>query len=119
MKKEFKFLVEDVLITTPEDCWRGWIQDIANDPDVTFDRILVHLKEHVGGHLNQKRFEEWLVGCYNLLAILGSMKGINPQYVLGVDLLYRKWLFDPNNHTPPPPEKTKKVEVKKIHYCGS
>jgi len=102
--------IENILITTPRDCWQAWIRAIATDPDMSADRALVHLKNHVGGHLNPNRFVEWLAGCYNLLAILGCIQGIDPQYLVGVDLLYRKWLSNPNNYTPPPVGKTKKAK---------
>lgn len=120
MSEKSKFLVEDILIATPEKCWRAWIQAIANDPDMTSDRALAHLKKHIGTHLDPARFEEWLAGCYNLLAIIGCIRGTDPQHLIGTDLLYRKWLSNPTNYTPPPKEKTKKAKrAKSFSYSGS
>ena len=111
--------VENILIATPENCWRAWVQAIAADPDMTKKRALAHLRKHVGGHLDPKRFEEWLAGCYNLLAILSSMYGMDPKHIVGADLLYRKWLSDPTNHTPPPKKQTKKVRRASSYSSGS
>lgn len=119
MNAKSTFPIEDILITTPENCWRAWIQAIANDPDMTIDRALTHLKKHISSHFDSTRFEEWLAGCYNLLAIVSCIRGTNPQYIIGADLLFRKWLSDPTNHTPPPTKKTKKVKQSKIYSSGS
>lgn len=86
---------------------------------MTVNRTLAHLKKHIGDHLDEDRFEEWLAGCYNLLAIVGYMRRINPQYIIGTDLLYRKWLSDPDNHTPPPIKETKKAGRRKVKSYSS
>lgn len=90
-----------------EELWRAWIIQIANDPEMDVDRILRHLQDHVGLHMPdedapQNRWEAWIAGTYNLLAILGCMKGIDPEHKVGINLLLKKWSENPINYTPPP-----------------
>lgn len=108
-------------ILSPQECWRSWVIQIARDPEMSRDRAMRHLQKHVARHMpdenaTKERWEEWLGGTYNLLAILGCMIGIDPKHDVGVDLLFRKWVNDPTNYTPPP-KKIKKT-VKKCKQCG-
>lgn len=77
------------------------------------ERVMQHIQAHIGQHLPnadapQERWKEWLGGAYNLLAILGTMVGIDPKHEVGVDLLFRKWASEPSDHTPPLPSKANK-----------
>ncbi len=87
--------------------WRSWIAKIAADPEMTRDRLLRHLQLHVAAHMPNAdappaRWERWLAGTYNLLAILESMVRVDPAHAVGLARLYRHWETDPTNHTPPP-----------------
>ena len=111
MLKDFEKMMEITL--TPEVVWRIWIRDIVNDPQMDKARVIKHIRAHVLKHMpemrdSKKRWEAWLAGAYNLLAILGSMKGTDPPHELGIDLLHRKWIESPSDHTPPPEVKAKK-----------
>lgn len=114
--------LKDLLSVSPLECWQAWVLKIANDPEMDLDRIIDHVSEHASKHMPNKdapaeQWADWMAGCYNLLAILGHMVGCNPSYVTGVDLLFRKWVSAPIDHTPPPQETVKptKTEDKKSH----
>jgi hypothetical protein len=99
--------LDKLLVASPEALWRAWIEKIVTDPEMSTDRILRHLQEHVQSHIPDadaanERWEEWLAGTYNLLAILSTALGISPPFTLGSELLLRKWLSAPSDHTPPP-----------------
>lgn len=103
---------------TPESLWRLWIGDIVRDPSMDGPRIIAHVRKHVQNHMpdegdSKERWEEWLAGAYNLLAILGAKFETDPPHVLGIDLLHRKWLKAPCDHTPPPVSPTKVPKPKK------
>lgn len=105
--------IEDILVATPEACWRAWVAAIAADPQMDRRRTIEHIQAHVGQHMPnddapKERWEEWLAGTYNLLAILGVMVGSDPPYIVGADLLFRKWLKAPDDHTPPPERATRR-----------
>ena len=95
-------------ILPPEECWRSWIANIARDPQMSSDRAVQHLISHITKHRPDKndkigRWEEWLGGAYNLLAIVAAIHGLDPSYKIGVNLLFRKWEYSKTDHTPPPP----------------
>ena len=99
--------LEELLTASPEACWRAWIQAIANNPDYNLRGIMDHLQLHVGKHMPnhdapKERWQAWLAGTYNLLAILAGMTGSITPYSLGNELLYRKWRKEPDDHMPPP-----------------
>jgi hypothetical protein len=90
------------------DIWRLWITRIAADPEMDRDRLLRHIQLHVAAHMPnadapRQRWERWLAGTYNLLAILASMTGCDPAHEVGVARLFRHWETAPTGHTPPPP----------------
>ena len=89
------------------DIWRSWIIQISKDPEMDLDRLLRHIQLHVASHMPnvdapKQRWERWLAGTYNLLAILSGITGCNPNYEMGIARLFRHWETSPNNHTPPP-----------------
>lgn len=99
--------LSSLLVASPETLWRAWIEKIVRDPEMDRDRIMRHLQAHIGQHMPnedapRERWEEWLAGSYNLLAILSTAVGINPHFAVGNELLLRKWLSAPTDHTPPP-----------------
>jgi hypothetical protein len=101
------------LLPSAVEMWRLWITEIIKDPEMNRDRIMRHVQLHVGNHMpnadaTKERWEAWLAGTYNLLAILAANLGMDPPHAVGIDLLLRKYLADPMNHTPPP-KKIKKV----------
>jgi len=102
-----KLDLSNLLAVTPQACWQAWIREICADESMDRDRIIRHIQEHVGNHMPnhdapEKRWVEWLGGCYNLLAILGFMVGCEPSFQTGFELLFRKWATEPHDHTPPP-----------------
>jgi hypothetical protein len=99
--------LEALLTADPQACWRAWIQSIAHNPEMDMRRLMDHIQLHVGKHMPNHdappvRWEQWIAGTYNLLAILGSMTDIVAPHELGIELLYRKWASAPSDHTPPP-----------------
>ncbi|RDJ35414.1 MAG: hypothetical protein DWQ19_11400 [Crenarchaeota archaeon] len=91
--------------------WSEWIRQIANDSDMDRSRLIEHLQIHIKDHMpdsdaHPDRWNQWLAGTYNLLAILSAMVGCNPSFELGVARLFRKWQQHPFDHTAPP-----KVEI--------
>lgn len=111
---------------TAASMWRLWLQEIVKDPTMNKSRTIAHLRKHVQDHMpdpgdNKEQWEEWLAGTYNLLAILGGMYGTDPPHELGVELLYRKWIKSPFDHTPPPVKKERvpQRKSKPIEDCGS
>ena len=106
----------NLLLPQPIAMWRAWIREIAGDKEMDKDRVIRHIQAHVAKHMPNadapvERWEEWLAGSYNLLAILGCMLGIDPKHTVGVDLLLRKYNSAPADHTPPPvrvPEPTQR-----------
>jgi hypothetical protein len=70
-------------------------------------RLLDHIRLHVDAHMPDagappERWERWMAGTYNLLAILGAMVGVEPGFEAGVARLFRHWQTAPADHTPPP-----------------
>lgn len=115
---------DEKIIVSPFECWRAWIINIAADPEMDKDRVMRHIQDHVRKHMPnadapQERWEEWLGGAYNLLAIMGTMVGIDPKHEVGIDLLFRKWQSNPTDHTPPPKKKSKKVAEREPDGCES
>jgi len=110
---------------TPEELWRSWICEIVQDPSMDKDRAIAHVRKHILEHMpdvndSKERWEEWLAGVHNLLAILGNLYEIAPPHELGIELLYRKWLKSPFDHTPPPiPKQRVKKRIKKTYGGGS
>lgn len=101
-------------MSTPEELWRVWVAAIAADPEMDVKRTMKHLHKHMRNHIpdpddSKERWEEWLAGAYNLLAILAAQKGVKPLHEQGVLLLYKKWLGAPGDHTPPPKEVKREV----------
>lgn len=99
--------LDKLLLASPEVLWRAWIEKIVADPEMNLDRTMRHVQAHIGQHMpdadaDKDRWEEWLAGSYNLLAILSTELGINPPFTMGNELLLRKWLKAPSDHTPPP-----------------
>jgi hypothetical protein len=89
------------------DVWRLWIVKIAADPEMDLDRLLRHVQLHVGAHMPnadapRERWERWLAGTYNLLAILAATVQVDPGHEVGVARLFRHWETSPADHTPPP-----------------
>jgi hypothetical protein len=89
------------------EVWRLWIVKIAADPEMDRDRLLRHIQLHVDRHMPNadapvERWERWLAGTYNLLAILVSMVGCDPPHEVGVARLFRHWQTAAADHTPPP-----------------
>ena len=108
-------------VLAPEELWRAWIIEIANDPEMDMERAMRHLQKHVQSHMPnadapEKRWEEWLAGSYNLLAILGCMVGIDPKHPVGIGCLMTKWLKEPTNYTPPPKKVKKQTEEYNTSY---
>lgn len=71
------------------------------------DRLLRHIQLHINNHMPnadapKERWERWLAGTYNLLAILTEMVEVNPGFEVGVARLFRHWQTAPTDHTPPP-----------------
>lgn len=91
----------------PVDAWRLWIIKIAADPQMDLDRLLRHLQVHVASHMPNadapvERWNRWLAGTYNLLAILCSMVKCDPSHEVGIARLFRHWETAAHDHTPPP-----------------
>jgi hypothetical protein len=87
--------------------WQEWIQLIAADPQMDLDRLLRHVQLHVGKHMPNadaptQRWERWLAGTYNLLAVLCTMVGKDPSHEVGIARLFRHWETAAADHTPPP-----------------
>jgi hypothetical protein len=99
--------ISTILGVTPTDCWQAWVREIVHDPQMNLDRVMAHVKVHMANHMpagdaSPERWTEWLAGCYNLLAILGGTINIDPAYAVGANMLFRKWMQEPESHTPPP-----------------
>jgi hypothetical protein len=113
-----KQIVQDCGIIGSLDFWRIWIRAICNDPQMSAERAIKHLQRHVSKHIPdpkdaKERWEEWIAGTYNLLAIVGQTVNCADPHEVGVNLLFRKWVQSPFDHTPPPQHGNKKFTKKR------
>lgn len=120
--------LSNITVVSPVECWKAWVLDIARDPEMDLERAMVHLQKHVGMHIPSiekgeaidfDRLQEWMAGCYNLLAIIGAMAGIDPKHEMGLDLLLRKWQSNKSDHTPPPKQLISKYRDAFRQFAGS
>ena len=104
--------------------WRSWINDIVADPEMDTDRVIRHIQHHIANHMpnedaTQSRWEEWLSGTYNLMAILCASLGIEPTYEYGLSKLLEKHEENRNNTTPPPAIIPANFEFRKLSWIRS